>query len=86
MSCNICEGTGKIEISFRQRNDEYDNEEDVPALIPCSCKNDEHFINKIADKINEILEFRGIDDNGKNFYEDVEKYIFPIIKIYIKNL
>ena len=34
----------------------------------------------IADTINEILEYRGILDCGKNFSEDVEKRIIPFLK------
>jgi hypothetical protein len=43
----------------------------------------ETLIFEISATINEILEFRGIDDNGKNFNEDVEKHIIPLIDSYI---
>ena len=34
----------------------------------------------IADTINEILAYRGIHDQGKNFREDVEERIIPLIR------
>lgn len=37
---------------------------------------------QISETITEILDYRGVPDMGKNFLEDVEERIIPIVKKY----
>ena len=40
---------------------------------------------KLSNVISDILDYRGIYDCGKNFEEDVEREIIPVIKSFMNN-